>query len=86
MGQPWWWNEVGGGRDEIVFAFENLVVKRIGKLIELNDGITKFASFKSSIKVVITYAGRIIDFSRFLGWSSSSHESDHIDWCCLKEP
>jgi hypothetical protein len=69
-----------------IFALESLVIERIGELIELNDGVTEFTTFEASIKVVIADARRITDFSRFLGRTSGSHESDRIDRFCLEKP
>jgi len=47
---------VRGRGNKTIFALESLAVKRIGELIELNDGITKFTTFESSIKVIIADA------------------------------
>jgi len=56
MGQPGWRNKVGSWGNKTIFALEGLVVERIGELIELNDGITEFTTFESSIKVIIADA------------------------------
>jgi hypothetical protein len=77
---------MGDGKYEVIFAFESFAIERISELIALNDGISKFASFESSIKVVITYTGRIIDFSRFLDATSGCHEGDYINQISFKEP
>ena len=73
-------------RGKAVPAFEGLAIERISELIELNDGVTEFTTFEASIKVVIADAQRIADFSRPLGRTSSSHESDRIDRFCLEKP
>jgi len=73
-------------RGKTVFTLESLAIERIGELIELNDGITEFATFETSIKVVIADARGIADFSRLFGRTSGSHESDRIDRFCLEKP
>jgi hypothetical protein len=73
-------------RVKTVFAFENLAIERIGELIELNDGVTEFTTFETSIKIVIADARRIADFARLLGRTSGSHESDRIDRFHLEKP
>jgi hypothetical protein len=77
---------VRSGWDKTVFAPESLAVKRIDELIELNDGVTKFTTFETSIEVVIANARRIIDLSGSFGGTSGSHESDCTDRFCLKKP
>jgi len=73
-------------RSKTVFAFESLTIEGIGELIELNDRVTEFATFETSIKVVIADARGIADFSRPLGRTSGSHESDRINRFCFEEP
>jgi len=85
-GQPRRGNKVRSRRGKTVFTLESLAIERIGELIELNDGVTEFATFKTSIKVVIADARGIVDFSRPLGRTSGSHESDRIDRLCLEKP
>jgi hypothetical protein len=77
---------VRSGRGKTVFALESLAIKRISELIELNDGVTEFATFEASIKIIIADARRIADFSRSLGRTSGGHESDRIDRFCLEKP
>jgi len=72
---------VGSRRYKVIFALDSFMVQRISKLIELNDGISKLAFFKFSINV--TYARRIINFSRLLGRTSGHHKGDHVDWISL---
>ena len=74
-----WWNKT-------ISALESLAVKRVSELVELNDGVAELAPFETGIEVIITNAGRIIDFSWFLDGASSSHEGDRIDRFCLEEP
>jgi hypothetical protein len=54
-GQPWWWDKVRGGWSKTILASESLAVKQIGELVELNDGVSEFTSFESSIEVVVAY-------------------------------
>jgi len=72
--------------DKTVFAFESLVVERVGELVELNDGVAEFTTLETSIEVVIANARRIIDFFRSFGRTSSSHEGDCIDGVHFKKP
>jgi len=85
-GQPRRGNKVRSRRDKTVFALESLVVERIGELIELNDRVTEFATFETSIKVVIADSRGIADFSRSPGRTSGSHESDRINRFCFEKP
>ena len=71
---------------ETVLALENLAIKRISKLVELNNRIAELASFETGIEVIIANACRIVDFSRLLGGTHGSHESDRIDRFCLEKP
>jgi len=77
---------VGSRWDKTIFALESLAVERIGELVELNDGVAELITLEASIEVIIADAGRITDFSRFLGRTGGSHESDRIDRVCLKKP
>ena len=86
MGQPGWRDEVRSRGNKTIFALESLAVERIGELIELNDGITEFTTFESSIKVIIADARRITDLPRGSGRAGGSHKGDCINRFCLEKP
>ena len=47
---------MGSRWDKTIFTSESLAVKRIGKLVKLNDGVAKLATLETSVEVVVANA------------------------------